>query len=49
MVVLTSDHLIQDQDNFRHIITKAAKEAVNYNTIVTLGIKQVFLRLDMVI
>lgn len=39
IVVLASDHLIKDQENFRKVILKGAKEANENSTIVTLGIK----------
>jgi len=39
MVVLASDHLISQQEEFRKTIGLAVKEAVNNDTIVTLGIK----------
>lgn len=39
VVVLASDHLIKDEENFRNIILKGAKEASENSTIVTLGIK----------
>lgn len=39
VVVLASDHLIKDNDNFRKVILKAAKEAKEESVIVTLGIK----------
>lgn len=39
VVVLASDHLIKDQENFRKVILKGAKEANENSTIVTLGIK----------
>lgn len=39
MIVLAADHLIADQETFRGIISKAAEEAVENNSIVTLGIK----------
>lgn len=42
MVVLASDHLIKDPDNFRQIIVKASEEAVDFGSIVTLGIKPSF-------
>lgn len=42
MVVLASDHLIQNPENFRLIIEKAASEAIQNETIVTLGIKPAF-------
>ncbi|MGL4865472.1 MAG: mannose-1-phosphate guanylyltransferase [Cetobacterium sp.] len=39
VVVLASDHLIKDDQKFREILLKGAKEARNNSTIVTLGIK----------
>lgn len=42
MVVLASDHLIKNSDNFRQTIQMAAEEAINNKTIVTLGIKPGF-------
>lgn len=39
VVVLASDHLIRNNENFREIILKGAKEARENATIVTLGIK----------
>lgn len=39
VVVLASDHLIKNNENFREIILKGAKEARENSTIVTLGIK----------
>ncbi|MGL5570617.1 mannose-1-phosphate guanylyltransferase [Cetobacterium sp.] len=39
VVVLASDHLIKDEENFRKIILKGAEEASKNSTIVTLGIK----------
>jgi mannose-1-phosphate guanylyltransferase len=39
LVVLASDHLIKDGDNFRDIINSACDEALKHQTIVTLGIK----------
>lgn len=42
MVVLASDHLIQDAENFRAMIDKAAKDAVENKSIITLGIKPSF-------
>ncbi len=39
IIVLASDHLIQEEDNFRHILELATKEAEDHDTIVTLGIK----------
>lgn len=42
MVVLASDHLIQNPELFRSIIEKAVEEAVQNHTIVTLGIKPAF-------
>lgn len=39
IVVLASDHLIKNDENFRNIILKGAKEARDNSTIVTLGIK----------
>lgn len=39
IVVLASDHIIKDEENFREIILKGAKEARENSTIVTLGIK----------
>jgi mannose-1-phosphate guanylyltransferase len=42
MVVLASDHLISDPDNFRKSVEIAAHEAINFGSIVTLGIKPNF-------
>jgi len=42
MIVLASDHLIKDEDNFRSIIKKASEEAIENDTIVTLGIRPAF-------
>jgi len=42
MIVLASDHLIKDEENFRTIIKKASEEAIENNSIVTLGIKPAF-------
>lgn len=39
VVVLASDHLIKNDENFRQIILKGAEEARENSTIVTLGIK----------
>ena len=39
VVVLASDHLIKDEENFRKIILKASKEARENFSIVTLGIE----------
>lgn len=39
VVVLASDHLIKNDEDFREIILKGAKEARENSTIVTLGIK----------
>ncbi|MGL5052199.1 MAG: mannose-1-phosphate guanylyltransferase [Cetobacterium sp.] len=39
VVVLASDHLIQDDVNFRKVLLEAAAEAHENSTIVTLGIK----------
>lgn len=39
VVVLASDHLIKNKNNFREIILKGAKEVRENSTIVTLGIK----------
>ncbi|MGL5779069.1 mannose-1-phosphate guanylyltransferase [Cetobacterium sp.] len=39
VVVLASDHLIKNDENFRQIILKGAKEVRENSTIVTLGIK----------
>lgn len=39
MVVLASDHLIKDQENFRSILKLAIETASQKNAIVTLGIK----------
>lgn len=39
VVVLASDHLIKNDENFRQILLKGAKEAKENSTIVTLGIK----------
>ncbi|MGL5963588.1 MAG: mannose-1-phosphate guanylyltransferase [Fusobacteriaceae bacterium] len=39
VVVLASDHLIKDDANFRDVVLKAAKEAHQNSSIVTLGIK----------
>lgn len=39
MIVLASDHLIEDAEGFRKNIEVAVKEAMENNTIVTLGIK----------
>lgn len=41
IVVLASDHLIGDEDEFRHVI-KLAKEEADKNNIVTLGIKPTY-------
>lgn len=39
VVVLASDHLIKNDENFRQVILKGANEARENSTIVTLGIK----------
>ncbi|MFZ7121889.1 MAG: mannose-1-phosphate guanylyltransferase [Eubacteriaceae bacterium] len=39
VVVLASDHVIKDEENFRDIINIAVKEARNNKSIITLGIK----------
>ena len=39
VIVLASDHLIKKEEEFRNILLIAAKEALNNNSIVTLGIK----------
>lgn len=39
VIVLASDHLIKEEENFRDIVIKGAKEASRNNVIVTLGIK----------
>ena len=39
VIVLASDHLIKNDENFRQIILKGAEEARENSTIVTLGIK----------
>lgn len=39
LVVLASDHLIKDSENFRDTLKIAAKEAEDHDTMVTLGIR----------
>lgn len=39
VIVLASDHLIKEEENFRDIVIKGAKEVSRNNVIVTLGIK----------
>lgn len=39
MIVLASDHLILDEEGFRKNINIAIDEVINYDTIVTLGVK----------
>lgn len=39
IIVLSSDHIIKKEDDFREVILKGAKEARENSTIVTLGIK----------
>ena len=39
VIVLASDHLIKDTENFRKVILQAATEAKENSTIVTLGVK----------
>lgn len=39
VIVLASDHLIENEENFRDIVLKGAREAEENSSIVTLGIK----------
>lgn len=42
MIVLASDHLIQDSKTFREMVILASQEAISQHTMVTLGIKPAY-------